>query len=264
MTGSYEVITVERDGAVVTLTLNRPTRLNAVTMRLWDELEEAARLASDDPTVRCVVLTGAGERGFCAGRDLDETQFSDGRPFTRARLDEMQRGLIPTLVHMPKPLIAVVNGVAAGAGLALALAGDIRLASDTARFTVAFLRVGFVPDAGAAWLLPRTVGYARALELCATNDLVDAAEALRIGLVNRVVPAAQLRPAAAALAARIAAMPPLAVTATKQLLQAAPSGSLEDALELESAAQMRMETTADHQEGMAAFAERREPRFEGR
>jgi 2-(1,2-epoxy-1,2-dihydrophenyl)acetyl-CoA isomerase len=214
--------------------------------------------------VRCVILTGAGERGFCAGRELDPEQFSHGRPLTRERLDEMQRKLVPTLVRMPKPVIAAVNGVAAGAGLALALAADIRIASETARFTVAFLKIGFVPDAGAAWLLPRAVGYARALELCATSDIVGVEEALRIGLVNKVVPAAALRSEAAALAERIAAMPPLAVGATKTLLRDAMTGSLESALELESAAQMQMMNTDDHREGMAAFQDRRAPQFRGR
>ncbi len=261
---SYEQIMVSRDGAVLTITLNRPSRLNAITMRLWDELEQVARAAAQDPAVRWVILTGAGERGFCAGRDLDEAQFSDGRPFTRERLDEMQRSVIPSLVGMPKPVLAAVNGVAAGAGLALALAADVRIASETARFTVAFLKVGFVPDAGTAWLLPRAVGYARALELCATSEVIDAAEALRIGLVNRVVPAALLREAAATLAQRIATLPPLAVGATKALLQQAMQDGLERALELETAAQLRMMATHDHQEGMAAFRERREPRFEGR
>jgi 2-(1,2-epoxy-1,2-dihydrophenyl)acetyl-CoA isomerase len=233
-------------------------------MRLWDELEVATQAAAEDASVRCVVLTGAGDRGFCAGRDLDESQFSDDRPLTRERLDQMQRVLIPRLVEMPKPVIAGVNGVAAGAGLALALAADVRIASDTARFTVAFLKVGFVPDAGAAWLLPRTVGYPKALELCATSDLVDAPEALRIGLVNRVVPSASLRQEVASMAMRIAAMPPLAEAATKRLLRQAMEGSLSRALDLETTAQMDMLATHDHQEGMAALRERREPRFEGR
>jgi 2-(1,2-epoxy-1,2-dihydrophenyl)acetyl-CoA isomerase len=261
---TYEQITVDRDEAVVTIMLNRPARLNAVTMQLWGELESAVQTVTDDPTVHCVVLTGAGDRGFCAGRELDEVQFSRGRTLTRERLDEMQRILIPSLVRMPKPVIAAVNGVAAGAGLALALAADLRIASDTARFTVAFLKIGFVPDAGAAWLLPRAVGYAKALELCATSDLIDANEALRIGLVNDLVPAVSLRQHVADLARRIAGMPPLAVSATKSLLRDATQGGLEEALELESSAQMRMLETDDHREGMTAMKERRAPRFQGR
>jgi 2-(1,2-epoxy-1,2-dihydrophenyl)acetyl-CoA isomerase len=261
---SYEQIAVQREGAVLTITLNRPNRLNAITMRLWDELEDAAQAASQDESVRCVVLTGAGERGFCAGRDLDDSQFSEGRPFTRDRLDQMQRVLVPRLVGMPKVVIAAVNGVAAGAGLALALAADIRVASDAARFTVAFLKIGLVPDAGAAWFLPRIVGYSKALELCATSDVIGAEEALRIGLINRLVPAASFRAEVDALAKRIAAMPPLSVAGTKQLLQQAGGVGLDRTLDLETEAQLRLMPTHDHQEGMAAFRERREPRFEGR
>lgn len=264
LSATYQQIAVQRDGGVLTITLNRPDRLNAITMRLWDELESAAQAAADDPSVRCVILTGAGERGFCAGRDLDELQYSGGEPLTRERLDRMQRVLIPCLVEMPKPVIAAVNGVAAGAGLALALAADVRVASDTARFTVAFLKVGLVPDAGAIWLLPRAVGYPKALELCASSDVVDAAEALRIGLVNQVVPAGALREVAAAMAGRMAAMPPVTVGATKRLLQQAMLGNLENALDLETSAQMPMLASYDHQEGLAAFRERRPPRFEGR
>src|SRR5581483_6360042 len=219
---------------------------------------------SRDPAVRCVIVTGAGERGFCAGRDLDEALFSEGRPFTEERLRAMQAGVAPTLMRMPKPTIAAVNGVAAGSGLALALACDLRIASAAARFTVAFLKVGFVPDAAATYLLPRAVGYAKAFELCATSDVIDAAEARAIGLVNRVVAAEALAEEARRLGQRLAEMPPLALAATKELLQAAPGAGLDEALARETAAQARMMTTRDHQEGMAAFRERRAPRFEGR
>ncbi len=168
------------------------------------------------------------------------------------------------MLGTPKPVIAGINGVAAGAGLSLALACDIRIASDEARITQAFVKIGLAPDSGGTYLLPRIVGYAKALELSVTGDLLDAEEAARIGLVNRVVPAASFRDEVAALAGRLATLPTSAIAETKTLLLDALTLDLDEALSREAKAQARMGQTEDHLEGVMAFAEKREPRFRGR
>ncbi|HEV3474511.1 MAG TPA: enoyl-CoA hydratase-related protein, partial [Actinomycetota bacterium] len=171
---------------------------------------------------------------------------------------------IPVIVETPKPVIAAVNGVAAGAGVSLAAACDIRIASEEARFTQAFVKIGLAPDSGGTWLLPRLIGYARALELSMTGEMVDAQTALQIGLVSRVVAADVFEKEVAEYAARLAAMPTAALGATKELLRGAVTSDLGEALHREAEAQARMGDTADHLEGVTAFAEKREPKFQGR
>jgi 2-(1,2-epoxy-1,2-dihydrophenyl)acetyl-CoA isomerase len=263
---AYEQIGVSSDGGVTTITLRRPDKLNALTAVMSDELVDAFTRARDDPEVRAVVVTGAG-RGFCAGQDLTEFEAayrSGQRPDIREHLVRTFHRLIPLVVETPKPVIAAVNGVAAGAGVSLALACDIRLASDEARFTQAFVKIGLVPDSGGTWLLPRAIGSARALELSITGDVIDAATALEVGLVHRVIPADAFEPEVRAYASRLAAMPTAAIAATKQLLREALGLGLEEALDREAEAQSRMGQTDDHLEGVMAFAEKREPRFRGR
>jgi 2-(1,2-epoxy-1,2-dihydrophenyl)acetyl-CoA isomerase len=172
--------------------------------------------------------------------------------------------MIPVVVQTPKPVIAAINGVAAGAGLSLALACDLRVASDEAKITQAFVKIGLIPDSGGSYLLPRAVGYSKALELSITGDLIDANTALAVGLVSRVVQAASFRDDVTALANQLASMPTLAIAATKSLLQGALHLTLQDALEKEAATQAEMARTSDHLEGVNAFVEKREPRFEGR
>ncbi len=262
----YEQIAVARDGGVTTITLNRPEKLNALTAVMSHELIEAFTEAREDPGVRALVVTGAG-RGFCAGQDLTEFEqaFRAGeRPDLRDHLVRTYHRLIPLVVETPKPVIAAVNGVAAGAGVSLAVACDVRIASDEARFTQAFVKIGLVPDSGGTWLLPRVVGYAKALELSMTGEVIDAATAGRIGLVNQVVPGAAFQEAVAAYAARLAAMPTAAIAETKRLLREALGVELEEALRREAEAQARMGQTDDHLEGVMAFAEKREPKFRGR
>jgi 2-(1,2-epoxy-1,2-dihydrophenyl)acetyl-CoA isomerase len=262
----YEQITVDREGAVAWITLNRPDRLNALTATMSGELESAFGDAGKDERVRCVVLTGEG-RGFCAGQDLTEFEAayrSGHRPDIAEHLRTSYHRMIPVVVQTPKPVIAAINGVAAGAGLSLALACDLRIASDEAKITQAFVKIGLIPDSGGSYLLPRAVGYSKALELSITGDLIDANTALAVGLVSRVVPAASFRDDVAALAKKLASMPTLAIAATKSLLQGALQLTLEDALEKEEATQAEMGRTADHLEGVNAFVEKREPRFEGR
>lgn len=262
----YEQIAVSREGAVEWITLNRPDRLNALTAATSGELEEAFKNAGQNEKVRCVVLTGEG-RGFCAGQDLTEFEAAyraGDRPDIAEHLRTSYHRMIPVVVRTPKPVIAAINGVAAGAGLSLALACDIRVASEEARFTQAFVKIGLIPDSGGSYLLPRAVGYPKALELSITGDLIDASSALDIGLVGRVVPAASFRDEVAALASRLASMPTLAISSTKALLQRSLDLSLDEALDQEAVAQAEMGQTHDHVEGVNAFVEKREPRFEGR
>jgi 2-(1,2-epoxy-1,2-dihydrophenyl)acetyl-CoA isomerase len=259
-------VSVRRDGAVAWFTMSRPDKLNALTATMSSELEAAFTEARADPDVRCMVLTGEG-RGFCAGQDL--TEFRDSyakgqRPDIEQHLAETYHRLIPAMVETPKPVIAAVNGVAAGAGLSLALACDIRVASDAARFTQAFVKIGLVPDSGGTFLLPRVVGYAKALELSMTGDMVDATEAHRIGLVNRVLPADAFADGVTDLARRLASLPTTAIAETKVLTLDALNLDLAEALAREAKAQARMGQTEDHLEGVMAFAEKRDPSFKGR
>lgn len=263
---AYEQIEVERDGAVAWVTLSRPEKLNALTATMSRELTDAFEELGADDRVRCIVLTGAG-RGFCAGQDLRE--FEDAyrrgeRPDIERHLADTYHRLIPTILGTPKPVIAAVGGVAAGAGLSLALACDLRVASEDARLTQAFVKIGLVPDSGGTYLLPRIVGHARALELSITGDVVDASRALELGLVSRVVPAGRFREEVGRLAARLASLPTAAIGETKALILANASAGLDEALAREAAAQARMGRTEDHLEGVMAFAEKREPRFVGR
>jgi 2-(1,2-epoxy-1,2-dihydrophenyl)acetyl-CoA isomerase len=251
---------VAHEGAVATVTLDRPDALNALTRASRLALVRDLRALSGDAGVRCVVLTGAG-RAFCAGQDLREEN-------ALANVDETIREtyipVIEALVQMPKPVIAAVNGAAAGAGLSLALACDLRYLAEDAVLMMAFSNIALVPDCGGSWFLPRTVGYARAFELAATGRRVRADEALALGLVQRVLPAGELLPAALELAATLAARPPLALAWTKRLLRAAEESPLADVMELEAQLQAAAVDTYDHTEGVASFLEKREPRFEGR
>ena len=259
----YEQIAVDRDGAVARITLNRPDKLNALTHVMSDELVDAFTDAGRDDGVRAVLLTGAG-RGFCAGQDLSEFGDSGGPRDIRAHLERAYHKLIPIMVELPKPVVCAVNGVAAGAGLSLAVACDVRIASETARFTQAFVKIGLVPDSGGTWLLPRVVGYAKALELSISGDIIDADTALGIGLVSRVVAADALEKESRDHAAKLAALPTAAIGEAKALLRDATTSDLGEALRREADAQQRMGSTHDFAEGVRAFTEKREPRFEGR
>jgi 2-(1,2-epoxy-1,2-dihydrophenyl)acetyl-CoA isomerase len=206
------------------------------------------------------VLTGAG-RAFCAGQDLrEEGALEHVADIVR----ETYAPIVTLLAEMDKPTIAAVNGAAAGAGLSFALACDLRIMSDQAILLMAFSNIGLVPDSGGSWFLARGVGYARAFEIAATGRRVDAAEALALGLVQEVVPADEVLPAAQRLAAELAARPTAALAWTKRLMRAALTGSLEDTIEREAQLQAAAVRSHDHQEGVQAFLEKRDPRFEGR
>jgi 2-(1,2-epoxy-1,2-dihydrophenyl)acetyl-CoA isomerase len=262
----YQQLIVDRDGAVATVRLNNPAKLNALSDTLTRELVDALAVLKDDQEVRAVVLTGEG-RGFCSGADLggmEQEYRGGGRARPTDLLDDGYAKIVRLIVDSPKPVIAAVNGVAAGAGLSLALACDLRLASDAATFSMAFVRIGLVPDSGASYFLPRIVGAAAALELSITGERIDAERALRIGLVSRVVPAESMPGEAATLAAELAALPTMAIGLIKQLLRDAASLSLEQALALESRVQDEATQTEDHREGVLAFLDKRPPDFRGR
>jgi 2-(1,2-epoxy-1,2-dihydrophenyl)acetyl-CoA isomerase len=245
---------------VATLTLNRPDALNALNSQLRRELLAALKAITRDEAVRSVVITGAG-RGFCAGADL---RGGSGERDFRAVLSAEYNPLIEALRNLPKPVVAAVNGVAAGAGVSLAFAADVIVASDEARFVPAFSRIGLVPDSGLARVLVRGVGRHRAFEILMGERQLGAGEAHDLGLVAAVVPADRLADAARELAQRLAQGPTISIGLTKRLLNAAEDESLADQLKAEAALQDLAGRSEDHAEGVAAFAEKRDPRFTGR
>jgi 2-(1,2-epoxy-1,2-dihydrophenyl)acetyl-CoA isomerase len=258
-------LTVRRDGAATWITLDRPDALNALDGQVKEALVGALREAADDPAVRAVALTGSG-RAFCVGQDLRELEeaYREGRAPDLA--DALERHYAPIcrlLAEMPKPTVAVVNGVAAGAGVSLALACDLRLASSAARWRLAFSGIALVPDAGSTWHLPRLVGLSRAMEIALLGDWVDADQALRFGLANRVWPADDLQREAEAAVAALAAGPTLAFARTKALFRDHLGVDLATALAGEAEAQVASGQTKDHLEGVAAFLEKRPPTFQG-
>lgn len=258
------VLLERRDGTVVTLTLNRPERLNAIVPEMSAALREALARIAADSTVGAVVLTGSG-RGFCAGGDVQAMSGRTAIPVAeRTRQLRLNAEISRHLSEMPQVTICAVNGVAAGAGLSLALACDMRIAADSARFTTAFLKMGLCSDLGCAYFLRRLVGTAKAKELFFLSEMLPAAELLRLGLVNRVVAEADLLPQAAELAARIAEGPRVAAAYLKQVIHAAETDTLAEWLDLEAWAQASCAATADHREATLAFSEKRPARFEGR
>jgi len=252
---------------VATLTLNRPDRLNAMSGAMLDALLDALSRLAEDGSVGVVIVTGAG-RGFCAGGDVKA--MAEGREFGGDTLEEKAQELrakmeVSRWLHeMPKPTIAMVRGAAAGAGLSLALACDLRIASDTARFATAFARVGYSGDFGGSWFLTQLVGTARARELYYTADILDAPQALALGVVNRVVPDARLEEETQALAGKLARGPRVALRYMKRNMNAAEAGTLKDSLDLEAWHHTRTGYTDDHKEAAKAFVDKREPIFKGR
>jgi 2-(1,2-epoxy-1,2-dihydrophenyl)acetyl-CoA isomerase len=254
------------DGVAV-LTLNRPDRLNAMSAAMLDAMLEALPRLADDSTVGAVVLTGAG-RGFCAGGDVKA--MAEGREFGGDTMEERASALraqmeVSRWLHeMPKPTLAMVRGAAAGAGLSLAMACDMRIAGDSARFAPAFARVGYSGDFGGSWFLTQLVGTAKARELYYTAEILSAEAALALGLVNRVVPDASLADETMTLARRIATGPRVALRYMKRNMNAAEAGTLKDLLDLEAWHHTRCGMTEDHREAAHAFVDKREPVFRGR
>lgn len=250
----------EAADGIATLTLSRPEVYNALSAQLHADLMGALRQAERDAGVRVVLITGAG-KAFCSGQDLREIP-ADGAPaMIGERLRASYNPLVAKLRGIQKPVIAAVNGVAAGAGMSLALACDMRVAGEGARFVNAFARIGLIPDCGMTYFLPRLIGQARAFELSALGGELDAATALQWGLVNRVVPDAELLPAARALAAQLAAGPALAISLIKRSLERSQDATLAEMLEYEAQAQQATGGHPDFAEGVAAFREKRPARF---
>ena len=266
---SDPMILSSQSGAVRVLTLNRPAALNSFTSAMHAQLLAALDDAAGDAAVRCVLLTGAG-RGFCAGQDLADPMVApDPAPGALPKdlgqvIARFYKPLVLRLRSMPVPVVAAVNGVAAGAGANLALNCDLVLAARSASFIQAFSKIGLMPDTGGTWLLPRLVGRGRALGLALLADKLGAEEAERIGLIWKCVDDAALAGDALALAQRLAALPVKALVATRQAIDDAQLLSLEDALYLEARVQRTLGQAQDYQEGVAAFAARRAPQFTDR
>jgi 2-(1,2-epoxy-1,2-dihydrophenyl)acetyl-CoA isomerase len=252
---------VEVGDAIATLTLDRPDALNSLTVGLKEALLRAFVDVGRDPAVRVVIVTGAG-RAFCAGQDLRERLDPGAAPLA-TEIRERYNPIILAMRRLEKPIVGAINGIAAGAGASLAFACDIRIAAEGASFLLAFGRVGLIPDSGATWFLPRLVGPAKAAELAMTGEPLTAAQAERFGLVAKVVPDAELGQEARALASRLAAGAPRALALTKRALNRAAESTLEEALEYEAWLQGIAGATADHAEWIAAFMEKRPPRFSG-
>jgi len=259
------MIDTTKHGAVFTITLNRPDKLNAFAGTMREDLLEALRACERDVSCRVVVITGAG-RAFCAGGDVDFMSDLQKRGDTERfrKLLDAGRDIVLTIAAMPKPVIAMINGVAAGAGCNLALACDIRIASDAAKLGETFVKIGIHPDWGGTWFLPRLVGRSRALEILMTGRMVNAGEALSIGMVDRVVAAAELQNETMTLARALADGPPIPLGDIKRAVNASLANDLAAQVELESAHQLRAFVSADARDGMDAFFEKRAPKFEGR
>jgi 2-(1,2-epoxy-1,2-dihydrophenyl)acetyl-CoA isomerase len=261
----YQTVTVSVDSGIGTLTLNRPDKLNAIDDVMARELIEASRELLTDPAVRALVITGAG-RGFSAGGDVkflgscvDKGDFD-----TAMSLVRMGGQLVRSLRESPKPILASINGVAAGGGANLALGCDLRIASDQAGIGQVFHRIGLHPDWGGTWFVPELAGPAAALELIWSAEVIPVKRCMELGLVNRVVPHDQLAVATREWALKLAALPPIAAGLAKQAVYASHTGTLADALAREEANQERCFKTSDAKEGFKSFGEKRAPRFEGR
>jgi 2-(1,2-epoxy-1,2-dihydrophenyl)acetyl-CoA isomerase len=262
---AYQQLIVDVDESVATIRLNNPARLNALSATMTGELLEVLDRMAEDRSVRAILITGEG-RGFSSGADLSALQdpyLKGERPKLSFFLQEGYNRLIPLLTETPKPVIAAINGVVAGAGMSVALACDFRLASEDASFSMAFIRIGLIPDAGSSFLLPRTVGAARALELSLLSEKLTPARALEIGLVNRVVPAEKLIDEARELCRRLAELPTATIGLTKRMFLESSRLSLPEALEREAQVQDEAAATNDHLEGVLAFLEKRAPVFTG-
>jgi enoyl-CoA hydratase/carnithine racemase len=260
-----ETLIVERADGVVTVTLNRPEKKNAINGPMWRELIDVFDEVADTPTDRVLVITGAGD-GFCSGADLapsDNPDLQEGGIGSTFRQMRVVGRAALRLHHLPQPSIAAVNGVAAGAGLNLALGCDLIVASDRARFSEIFSKRGLNVDFGGSWLLPRLVGLHKAKELVFFADVIDAIEAERIGIVNRLVPADDLDKVTTELATRLAALPPIQLTLSKRLLNQSFSVSMAEALEFEDTAQAMNFASKDTTEAILAFLQKREPKFTG-
>ncbi len=258
-----ETLLYEVEGAAAVLTLNRPNRRNALSMTLLRDLNAALAQAANDAAVRAILITGAG-KGFCAGADLGDFQQMPTPEQVYETVIANYTPLMTAITTVPKPVIGAINGAAAGAGAALALACDLRVMAEDAYLMMAFSNIGLVPDAGACWFLIREVGYARAYQMAAEGNKIGAAQCLAWGLANKVVPAEKLREEALAWAQNLAQRPTLALGLTKQALNFAAAHDLPATIEFEARLQKQTIASQDHMEGVMAFLQRRAPEFLGK
>jgi 2-(1,2-epoxy-1,2-dihydrophenyl)acetyl-CoA isomerase len=258
---TYATIDFRLDGAVARITLNRPDRLNSFTSEMHRELRDALADLGD---ARVVVLTGAG-RGFCAGQDLNDRAVVPGEAVDLGKtVEQSWNPLVRTLTSLPQPVIAQVNGVAAGAGANIALACDIVIAAKSAKFIQSFSAIGLIPDSGGTWLLPRLVGQARALGLALTGDPLPAEKAAEWGLIWKAVEDDALDAEVDTVAGKLASLPPLGLAAIKEMIRSSWQYSLDEELERQAGTMRRLGFTQDYREGVAAFLEKRAPKFVGR
>ena len=258
---AYDSILLERSDGIARITLNRPDRLNSFTRAMHAELRDALSSLGD---ARVVILTGAG-RGFCAGQDLNDRAVAPGEAVDLGEtVEESWNPLIRTLAALPQPVIARVNGVAAGAGANIALACDVVFAAKSAKFIQSFSALGLIPDSGGSWHLPRLVGQARALGLALTGEPLPAEKAAEWGLIWKAVDDDQLDAEVEAVAAKLAALPPLGLAAIKRIVRTSWSRTLDEELDLQRDEMRRLGFTQDYREGVAAFLEKRPAKFEGR
>jgi 2-(1,2-epoxy-1,2-dihydrophenyl)acetyl-CoA isomerase len=258
---AYETIDFKTDGPVARITLNRPDRLNSFTVQMHEELREALNSLGD---ARVLVLTGAG-RGFCAGQDLNDRAVAPGQAVNLGEtVEQCWNPLIRKLTSLPQPVIARINGVAAGAGANIALACDIVVAAKSAKFIQSFSAIGLIPDSGGTWALPRVVGQPRALGLALTGEPLSAEKAEQWGMIWKAVEDDALDAEVDAIAAKLASLPPLGLAAIKEMIRSSWQYSLDEELERQAGAMRRLGFTEDYREGVAAFLEKRTPNFTGR
>ncbi|MER5137792.1 2-(1,2-epoxy-1,2-dihydrophenyl)acetyl-CoA isomerase PaaG [Providencia stuartii] len=259
------MILTTRENGVLTITLNRPDRLNSFNDEMHRQLSDALKIAERDDTVRCLVITGAG-RGFCAGQDLNDrnVSVSEQAPDLGYSVETFYNPLIRRLTSLPKPIICAVNGVAAGAGAAIALAGDIVIAAKSASFIQSFCRLGLVPDSGGSWFLPQLAGHARAMGMALLGDKISAEQALQWGMIWQVTENDELTTTVNQLAQHLATQPTYGLGLIKKAIYSAATNTLDEQLDLERDLQRLGGRSEDYREGVDAFLNKREPKFKGR
>ncbi len=258
----YSTLLTKTTENIRTITLNRPESYNALNEAMKKELNEAFKQAEKDENVRCIILRGTGDRAFCSGQDLKE--HSGSKRSLKESLEKSYNPLIRKMRTIEKPIIGMINGVAAGAGLSIALACDMRIMSDSAKLIEVFIRIGLVPDSGSHWFLPRLVGMAKAFEYSATGRDIDAVEAERVGLVNRIAASSDLEKVTMEVARKLAMAPTRSIGLIKRVLNKSLSSDLDALLDYEAVIQEIASNTEDHKEGVKAFLEKRQAQFKGK